>query len=117
MSPLQKLHADSASVAAVASVHEKSASIAEPETLDAAPAQPAASSLPGSIKPEEIVRIAHDFNNLLTLVLGYGETILISLPGNHPVRQYANHICKAAREGARLSASLSALVQRKSPQL
>ncbi|MGB6484107.1 MAG: hypothetical protein WBE86_11540 [Candidatus Acidiferrales bacterium] len=116
MSPLQKLHVNSASVAAVASVHEKSASIAEPETPDAAPVQPIVSTLPGSVKAEDIVRIAHDFNNLLTLVLGYGETILISLPDNHPVRQYATHICNAAREGARLSASLSALVQRKSPQ-
>ncbi|MGC1105304.1 MAG: hypothetical protein WA876_02085 [Candidatus Acidiferrales bacterium] len=116
MSSSQKLHVNSASVAVVASVHEKSVSIAEPETLDAVPVQPIVSSLPGGIKAEEITRIAHDFNNLLTLVLGYGETILISLPDNRRVCQYATHICNAAREGARLSASLSALVQRKSPQ-
>lgn len=116
MSPSQKLHVDSASVAVAVSVHEKSAPIAQPETLGTTPAEPSASSLPGSVKPEQIVRIAHDFNNLLTLVLGYGETILVNLPESHPVRQYANHICNAAREGARLSASLSALVRPKSPQ-
>ncbi|MFZ0333469.1 MAG: hypothetical protein WAN10_19305 [Candidatus Acidiferrales bacterium] len=114
-SPL-KLHVDSASAVAVASAHEKSGSIVQAETLESSPVQSAAGLPLTSTKAEQIVRIAHDFNNLLTLVLGYGETILFSLPANHPVCQYANQICEAAREGARLSGDLSALVRPKPVQ-
>jgi signal transduction histidine kinase len=111
MSSPPKLHLDSASAVAVASAHEKSGSIVQAETLEASPVQSAAGLPLTSAKAEQIVQIAHDFNNLLTLVLGYGETILMSLPANHPVCQYANQICDAAREGARLSSTLSALVR------
>lgn len=111
-----KLPADSASAAAVASVYEKRDAIVPSETLEAAPMQSAAGPPLTSTKAEQITKIAHDFNNLLTLVLGYGETILISLPANHPVCQYANQICDAAREGARLSSNLSAVVQSRPPQ-
>ena len=111
-----QVHADSASAVAVASVQEKSSPILQTEALEAPPVQSAADLPLTSIKAEQIVKIAHDFNNLLTLVLGYGEAILISLPANHPVCQYANQICDAAREGARLSSDLSAVVQSRPPQ-
>ncbi|MFZ0466308.1 MAG: hypothetical protein WBL99_12770 [Candidatus Acidiferrales bacterium] len=67
--------------------------------------------MPGGPNAEQIVKMMHDFNNLLTLVLGYGETILMSLPDTHPLHQHAAHICNAAKEGARLSRDLAALFQ------
>lgn len=66
--------------------------------------------------PEQVLRFAHDFNNILTLVLGYGETIMMSLPEAHPVHQFASQICKAAKEGARLSRDLTVLMHQASPQ-
>jgi hypothetical protein len=68
-------------------------------------------SPPARIPPEEILRVTHDFNNLLTLILGYGETILIVLPDDHTLRALAEEICRAAKEGARLSKHLSSLAQ------
>ena len=56
-------------------------------------------------------RIAHDFNNVLTLVLGYGENLLKALPKGHPGRSLAEEICRAARDGERLTLELMSLAQ------
>ena len=47
-------------------------------------------------------RIAHDFDNVLTLVLGYGDN-LKALAKGHPRRSLAEEICRAARDGERLT--------------
>lgn len=59
----------------------------------------------------QIGKIAHDFNNILTLVLGYGENLLKTLPKGHPGRSFAEEICRAVREGERLSLELASLAQ------
>jgi len=59
----------------------------------------------------QIGRIAHDFNNVLTLVLGYGENLLKALPKGHPGRSFAEEICRAAKNGERLSVELMSMAQ------
>jgi len=66
---------------------------------------------PDIAETRSIRNIAHDFNNLLTLVLGYGEALLKSLPEGHPGRAFADEICRAAREGERLSMELSSIAR------
>lgn len=56
-------------------------------------------------------RIAHDFNKVLTLVLGYGENPLKALPKGYPGRSLAEEICRAARDGERLTLELMSLAQ------
>jgi hypothetical protein len=63
-----------------------------------------------SAKPQ-IGRIAHDFNNILTLLLGYSESLLRTLPKGHPGRSFAEEICRAARDGEKLSLELASLAQ------
>ena len=65
----------------------------------------------GSAVALQIERIAHDFNNVLTLVLGYGENLLKALPKGHPGRSFAEEICRAAKDGERLSVELMSLAQ------
>jgi len=69
------------------------------------------SNQPGSAAAVRIGRIAHDFNNVLTLVLGYGENLLRALPKDHRGRSFAEEICRAARDGERLTLELMSLAQ------
>jgi hypothetical protein len=71
---------------------------------------PSRQSSSGVASPH-IARIAHDFNNILTLVLGYGESLLKTLPKGHPARPSAEEICRAARDGERLTLELMSLAQ------
>ena len=65
----------------------------------------------GASATAQIGKIAHDFNNILTLVLGYGEKLLKTLPKDHPGRAFAAEIYRAAKDGERLSIELSSLAQ------
>ncbi|MFY9691843.1 MAG: hypothetical protein WA369_05800 [Candidatus Acidiferrales bacterium] len=62
---------------------------------------------PSGPSPEHLEKIAHDFNNILTLVLGYGEHLLKILPEDHRGRSFAEEICRAAKDGERLSIELA----------
>jgi hypothetical protein len=61
------------------------------------------------IQSQEIRRITHDFNNLLTLVMGHGETVLLSLPEGHPLQANAQEIVRAAADAARLLRTFSGI--------
>jgi PAS domain S-box-containing protein len=52
--------------------------------------------------------VAHDFNNLLTAILGSADFLLDMLPANHPGRQDAEEMRKAARRAADLTRQLLA---------
>src|SRR5690606_26434307 len=52
--------------------------------------------------------VAHDFNNLLTVILGYSEFALETLPKGDPVRDSINEICGAAKRAERLTQQLLA---------
>ncbi len=63
--------------------------------------------------------VAHDFNNLLTIVLGYCEMALASLPEGSRLNQQLTEIRKAANRAASLTAQLLAFSRRQvvSPQM
>ncbi|HEX4074078.1 MAG TPA: hypothetical protein VHX49_01625 [Candidatus Acidoferrales bacterium] len=84
-----------------------SGAVALGETCSEAP-----STQPSPAAPMPLGKIAHDFNNILTLVLGYGEHLMSILPEDHPGRSYAVEICRAAREGERLSLELASAAKR-----
>jgi len=65
----------------------------------------------GPAATAQIGKIAHDFNNILTLVLGYGEKLMKTLPKDHPGHVFAEEIYRAAKDGERLSLQLSSLAQ------
>jgi signal transduction histidine kinase len=56
--------------------------------------------------------IAHDFNNLLTVILGYGELLLVRSDVPKEVNQDALEIVKAARSAASLTRQLLAFSRR-----
>jgi PAS domain S-box-containing protein len=56
--------------------------------------------------------IAHDFNNLLTAILSYVDFLLVSLGADHPARDDAEEVRKAAVKAADLTRQLLAFSRR-----
>lgn len=56
--------------------------------------------------------IAHDFNNLLTAIIGYGDLLLEELGAEHPGRDDAEEILKAADRAGGLTRQLLAFSRR-----
>ena len=52
--------------------------------------------------------VAHDFNNILTAIIGYGNLILMKLPGGDVVRPFVSQILASAERAAQLTHSLLA---------
>lgn len=60
--------------------------------------------------------VAHDFNNLLSIIIGYGEKILKSLPRENPLRADVMEIVKAGERSASLTRQLLAFSLRRAMQ-
>ena len=56
--------------------------------------------------------VAHDFNNLLTVISGYGDMIMRSLPENDPMRGSVEEVMRAASRATSLTNQLLAFSRR-----
>ncbi len=61
--------------------------------------------------------VAHDFNNLLTVIKGYAEILLESLPPADPMRNDVEQILKAGKQAASLTSQLLAFSRKQMLQL
>lgn len=50
--------------------------------------------------------VAHDFNHFLTVILGYSDLMLQSLPAGDPLREHSRHVRDAATSAATLTREL-----------
>jgi PAS domain S-box-containing protein len=56
--------------------------------------------------------VAHDFNNLLTVILGFTDHVVRTLPPDHPVVGDLAYVQEAARTGAELTGKLLSFARR-----
>ncbi len=56
--------------------------------------------------------VAHDLNNVLGVLVGYSELLLEKLPGNSPLRRYADNILQSSIKGAAIIQDLLTLARR-----
>jgi PAS domain S-box-containing protein len=61
--------------------------------------------------------VAHDFNNMMTVVTGFSQVLLGTLPPHHPSRPLAEEIKKAGERAAGLTAQLLTFSRRQMVQL
>lgn len=61
--------------------------------------------------------VAHDFNNMLTPILGYSEMIMTEIDDNHPFKDLANEIHKAASKSRDLTRQLLAFARRQTLEM
>lgn len=57
--------------------------------------------------------VAHDFNNILTAIIGYGNSLLLKLPKDDPLRTYVDQILVAAERAAALTQNLLSFARKK----
>ncbi len=60
--------------------------------------------------------VAHDFNNLLTVILGYGDTLLLLLHRNDPMRRDVEQIMDAGERASSLTRQLLAFSRKQTLQ-
>jgi two-component system cell cycle sensor histidine kinase/response regulator CckA len=89
-------------------------------SLAATPARAADENTLQARKMEAVGRlasgVAHDFNNLLTVLTGYGELLLGTLPTFHPGRPYAEEILRVAERGAAVTRQLLSFSRKLIPE-
>jgi PAS domain S-box-containing protein len=56
--------------------------------------------------------VAHDFNNVLTVIIGFGEQLLMTMSKDHPERPAIEEIVKSGTRGADLTRQLLAFSRR-----
>lgn len=56
--------------------------------------------------------IAHDFNNMLSVIIGYGEMVLYSMPADSPYHEQIKEIVNAGRRSADLTRQLLAFARK-----
>ena len=56
--------------------------------------------------------VAHDFNNMLSIILGYGNIILETIPPDDPLHEYAQEIVDAGVRSANLTRQLLAFARK-----
>ncbi len=61
--------------------------------------------------------VAHDFNNLLSIILGYAETMLDELPGDHPLGDALKEVFDAGNRARQLTRQLLAFSRKQALEL